>query len=390
MHSLINKCINYIETYLTTTISLDDLSSYTNYSKYYISRVFNEVTSYSISLYIEKRRLSKSILLLENKQLKIEDIAYECGFSSLKYYSKKFKMNFGVTPSYYRHNNYFIPLFDKLTFKEGNHMTYIDKETLINDLLQQCTNEEQLIHFISKVEETLLISVNNSVVIIYTIINNELYECSIDFITRKTKNVLVYSPISIDTTIHNLQLLDNELSFDITKHSITEKVETYKPERQKIGIDANYTNIKYTVTSKEIELLQTFEKPLASALTNLTNDILSCKHTEELNTILNQYQRFEFVCTASFNKEYSYLAIFKDNSFIIPYSLYIDFNHNVVNFFMLEYIPLRNKTYTIKQNGSKVIVEFTKDSFITYQNCINSQPIYFVALPSGITGFGKF
>lgn len=57
--------------------------------------------------YITEKRIDHAYKLLkENPELNISEIAYRCGFSDPKYFSRCFKKNIGRTPSEIReHNN---------------------------------------------------------------------------------------------------------------------------------------------------------------------------------------------------------------------------------------------------------------------------------------------
>jgi len=51
---------------------------------------------------MREARLRKAYQLLEENQMSINDIAYACGFSDPKYFSKCFKQATGKTPKQYK------------------------------------------------------------------------------------------------------------------------------------------------------------------------------------------------------------------------------------------------------------------------------------------------
>lgn len=90
--------IDYIENNLYNKISLDDISSYTGVSKYYLHRIFKSLTGESIIEYVQSRKLTSSINDLVNTNMRIIDIALNYGFDYEQSYIRSFKKKFGFTP----------------------------------------------------------------------------------------------------------------------------------------------------------------------------------------------------------------------------------------------------------------------------------------------------
>lgn len=90
--------IDYIENNIYNKISLDDISSYTGVSKYYLHRIFKSLTSESIIEYVQSRKLTSSINELVNTNMRIIDIALNYGFDYEQSYIRAFRKKFGYTP----------------------------------------------------------------------------------------------------------------------------------------------------------------------------------------------------------------------------------------------------------------------------------------------------
>lgn len=73
-----------------------------NFSANYISNIFNQVAGINISTYITNIRVEKSMLLLKDPAVKINDISTIIGYGDSHYYAKVFKKYSGLTPSEYR------------------------------------------------------------------------------------------------------------------------------------------------------------------------------------------------------------------------------------------------------------------------------------------------
>lgn len=65
-------------------------------------RYFGAMTGYTVKEYLRRRRLSRSLELLEHHQLQVIDIAFLCGFKSHEAYTRAFNKEFGQTPNEYR------------------------------------------------------------------------------------------------------------------------------------------------------------------------------------------------------------------------------------------------------------------------------------------------
>lgn len=83
-------------------ITLSSLSAETCVHPIYISQNFNKYFHCSLSEYIRKIRVEKSVVLLANKKLSITEVAYQCGFSDQSHYIRSFKEINRITPSKYR------------------------------------------------------------------------------------------------------------------------------------------------------------------------------------------------------------------------------------------------------------------------------------------------
>lgn len=94
--------LDYIEAHYTENIGLDELSSRFYMSKSYMSRIFKEVTSFTISEYMNLLRIAKSKEYLISTQYDLTAIAAMLGFNSLTYFERIFKKYMSITPMQYR------------------------------------------------------------------------------------------------------------------------------------------------------------------------------------------------------------------------------------------------------------------------------------------------
>ena len=91
-----------IEANLYNNYSLDELSALTNLSLSSFKREFVKHYQSSPAKYIKRRKLEHAAKLLKSTDLRISDIAYDCGFTDLAHFSKSFQQAYQKSPSEYR------------------------------------------------------------------------------------------------------------------------------------------------------------------------------------------------------------------------------------------------------------------------------------------------
>lgn len=104
---IVNKTLYYIYKYIDTNITLEELASINNISKYHFHRIIKEETSQTFQEILSSIRLQKAAnLLISNKHSSISQIANQCGYSSHSSFIKAFKQKFNYTPNLWRKGSY--------------------------------------------------------------------------------------------------------------------------------------------------------------------------------------------------------------------------------------------------------------------------------------------
>ncbi len=101
-HKKIHEIAEYISENYNKKISLDDLSKHFFVSKCYLSRIYKEVTGFTVNEYINIVRIKKAQSLLEGTEYTITEIAEMVGYDSITYFEKVFKKYIEKTPLKYR------------------------------------------------------------------------------------------------------------------------------------------------------------------------------------------------------------------------------------------------------------------------------------------------
>lgn len=99
---IVRQGLSYIEQHYHEEIGLSDASRAIGCHYVYLSRSFSENTGFSFSTYLNRYRIARSLHLLRNTQESITDIAYKCGFGSLRSYNRVFKSCMNQSPREYR------------------------------------------------------------------------------------------------------------------------------------------------------------------------------------------------------------------------------------------------------------------------------------------------
>ena len=101
--NLITKIVNYIESNIDDSkLSIDAVASYLGLSRSSMFKKIKSLTGLAPVDFIKDIRLQRASQLIKNEDYKINQIAYMIGFDDPRYFSKCFKLKYGVTPSEYK------------------------------------------------------------------------------------------------------------------------------------------------------------------------------------------------------------------------------------------------------------------------------------------------
>jgi AraC-like DNA-binding protein len=99
----VQSVITFIEDHYQEDLHLDELEQKLHLSKFYLVKIFKEVTGLTIFTYLYQRRINQAkILFLMEKEKSVTEICYEIGFKHPAHFSRIFKQWVGCTPEKYR------------------------------------------------------------------------------------------------------------------------------------------------------------------------------------------------------------------------------------------------------------------------------------------------
>ena len=101
-NNLICDILEYIDSFIYTKITIEDLEHKFFYNRYYIMKLFKKEIGITIFDYINKLRINGSIKEIDNTNNLLIKVAINNGFYSLEYFSEIFKKEVGISPREYK------------------------------------------------------------------------------------------------------------------------------------------------------------------------------------------------------------------------------------------------------------------------------------------------
>ena len=96
--------LSYVKKHFRENIPLDTLAKQYGYNTNYLRSKFRQLTGKSYVTFVNDERLTFAHRLVELTDLQISEISDRAGFESLSYFSRIFKVKYGISPINLRHN----------------------------------------------------------------------------------------------------------------------------------------------------------------------------------------------------------------------------------------------------------------------------------------------
>lgn len=102
MLTVVSSAMNYMNKHFKENIAIDDLANVVMKSKGHLSHIFTKTTGVSIKQYLINLRINYAKFLLSESEKNISEIAEECGYNDVNFFSRQFLANTKMCPSNFR------------------------------------------------------------------------------------------------------------------------------------------------------------------------------------------------------------------------------------------------------------------------------------------------
>ena len=101
-NDIVSRVILYMHDHLTESISVQQLADMVYVSKSFLSRAFKQKTGLSLMEYLNSLRMEAAKAMLVASNLNTEEIAYQTGYHSTKFFYRAFRAYTGMSTREYR------------------------------------------------------------------------------------------------------------------------------------------------------------------------------------------------------------------------------------------------------------------------------------------------
>lgn len=99
--STVNAAIDFINKNPTADLRLEAVARCVSMSPVHFHNTFKRATGRTLHEYVEERRITEAVNLMQKTDMTLTEVAFACGFSSQSYFSYVFKRRMKTTPRNY-------------------------------------------------------------------------------------------------------------------------------------------------------------------------------------------------------------------------------------------------------------------------------------------------
>ena len=98
----LKDCVEYIDTHFAQPLTLEYLAAKYAFSKSIFSLLFPQYVGMTLKRYINKKRIEHAVILMQNTELTLAEVATMTGYDEFSTFYRNFKRIIGLSPSDYR------------------------------------------------------------------------------------------------------------------------------------------------------------------------------------------------------------------------------------------------------------------------------------------------
>lgn len=103
---IVRAAIEYMENHYHESISMEDVASAINCSRSRLFQAFKSSTGQTPNDFLQRLRVARAAELLKTSDMRLIDIALECGFATSQYFSFVFSKYYDLPPKHFREARY--------------------------------------------------------------------------------------------------------------------------------------------------------------------------------------------------------------------------------------------------------------------------------------------
>ena len=101
-HGLIDRIQLYVQEHYAEGITRNEIAEEFHLAPEYLSRMYKSQTGMALKSYINEYRIRQALLLLDDPECRINEVAGAVGFDNFSYFSTVFKKAVGISPTEYK------------------------------------------------------------------------------------------------------------------------------------------------------------------------------------------------------------------------------------------------------------------------------------------------
>ena len=102
---IIKTCLHYMETNYAKKLTLQEIAQQVHLHPNYLCSLFREYTGQTVFQQLSRIRVEKAAKLLRTQNISVAQAGLLCGFDSTGFFTKKFKILTGFTPTEYKQHH---------------------------------------------------------------------------------------------------------------------------------------------------------------------------------------------------------------------------------------------------------------------------------------------
>ncbi len=100
--TLVGDVYNYVQENYCNAVTIESLAKHFHISNGYAAHIFSDKLKIGLRKYINALRVNKACDLLKGSEMSVTEIAYACGFDTIRTFNRVFLKEMGVSPRVYR------------------------------------------------------------------------------------------------------------------------------------------------------------------------------------------------------------------------------------------------------------------------------------------------